>query len=397
MSTGTPTLLVAALTDVGRQRTDNEDAQWVDADAGVAIVCDGMGGHRAGEVASNLAVTLVRDRWTAGDVEQARAAWIRTGTPQARRALVALLRDGVMTANQAIIDRSKAEPDKHGMGTTFTGAMFVGGEALIAHAGDSRAYLVREGIAMRVTDDHTLIARLAEAGVDTNIEPQRWKGVVTNALGIGEPTWIASAAVPLADGDRFLFCSDGVSEYFDEAELGELLTRIASPAKAAQRLIELALERGGHDNATVVLVKVVEAGTTPLTPEARRQDQDALARCPLLADLTPQRRLRVLRVASEHVIHDTEPVPARFLGDRVSWIVIAGEVRRGRTVGGPGALLYPECLAASADATLHPPHEWVARGEVRALVLRADDVDELATDEPDVGEKVYAALAALPR
>lgn len=397
MSTGTPTLLVAALTDVGRLRTENQDTQWADADAGIAIVCDGMGGHRAGEVASNLAVKVVRDRWTASDVEQARATWIRTGTPQARRELIALLRDGVMTANQAIIERSAADQDKRGMGTTFTGAMFVGGEVLIAHAGDSRAYLVRDGIAMRITEDHTLLARLAEAGVDTSLEPQRWKGVVTNALGIGEPTWIASAAVPLADGDRFLFCTDGVSEYFEEAELGELLVQVPSPARAAQRLIELALERGGHDNATVVVVKVVEAGTTPLTAEARRQDQEALARCPLLADLSPQRRLRVLRVASEHTIHDGEPVPARFLGDRVSWIVVAGEVARGRVVGGPGALLYPECLAASAGATLHPPHEWIARGELRALALRADDVDELSTDEPDVGEKLYAALAALPR
>lgn len=397
MSNGIPTLVVASLTDVGRLRRENEDAHWADADAGIAIVCDGMGGHAAGEVASNLAVKLVRDRWTAHDLEQARLTWVRTGTPQARRALIGLLRDGVMVANQAIVDMSTSDRDKQGMGTTFTGALFVGGEALIAHAGDSRAYLVRDGIAMRLTEDHTLLARLAEAGVDTSIEPQRWKGVVTNALGIGEPTWIASAAVPLADGDRFLFCTDGVSEYFEEAELGGVLTQVASPAKAAQRLVELALERGGHDNATVVVVKVLEAGTTALSPDARQRDHDALARCPLLADLSPQRRLRVLRVASEHAIHDGEPVPARFLGDRVSWIVVAGEVARGRTIGEPGALLYPECLAASPDSDLPPPEEWTARGDVRALALRADDVAELASDEPDVGEKLYAALAGLPR
>jgi hypothetical protein len=283
------------------------------------------------------------------------------------------------------------------MGTTFTGAMFVAGEALIAHAGDSRAYLVRDGVAVRITEDHTLLARLAEAGVDTREEPQRWRGVVTNALGIGEPTWIASAAVPLADGDRLLFCSDGVSEYLDEAELGELLTEQPSPARAAQRLIDLALERGGQDNATAIVVKVVEAGGAPVTPEGRRRDQDALARCPLLAGLGLERRLRVLRVASEHAIHDGEPVPARFLGDRVAWIVITGEVRRGRTVGEPGALLYPECLAAAADASIPSPVEWKARGEVRALALRAEDVAAMASDEPDVGERLYAALAGLPR
>ena len=397
MSTPGPTLLVASHTDVGRVREHNEDAHWADADAGIAIVCDGMGGHAAGEVASGLAVRMVRERWTGAAVEAARAAWLRTGTPAARGALFDVLRGAVMEANQAIIDRSSAERDKHGMGTTFTGVMIVGGEALFAHAGDSRAYLVRDGAGAQITDDHTLVARLAEAGVDTRIEPQRWKGVVTNALGIGEPTWIASAALPLADGDRLVLCSDGISEYLDDAELGEVVTQLASPGKAAARLVELALERGGQDNATAVVIKVVEAGGAPVPPEARRRDQEALARCPLLAELSWQRRLRVLRVATEHAFGSGEPVPARFLGDRVAWIVVAGEVVRGRTVGGPGALLYPECLAAAPDAALSPAEEWTARGDVRALALCADDVADLAAEEADVGERLYAALAALPR
>lgn len=394
----TPTMLASAVTHVGRVRTQNEDAHFVDADAGLAIVCDGMGGHAAGEVASNLAVQTVRDHWTGPAVERARQLWLRTGTPEARRALIAAVQGGVLAANQAILDTAAQRHDTHGMGTTFTGALFVAGEAVFAHAGDSRAYLVREGIAVRLTEDHTLLARLEEAGVDVGRgEPTRWKGVVTNALGIGDPTRVSTFTVPLADGDRFVLCSDGVSEYCAEDEIGKVAVAVASPARAAQRLVELALERGGHDNATAVVVRVIEAGATPLSPAARRQDEQALAACPLLARLTPQRRLRALRIASEHAIHAGEPLPARFLGDRVAWIVLSGEASRGdRVVAGPGALLYPESLA-STDAATPAGAEWIARGPVRALVLRAGDVGELARDEPDVGERLYAALSDVVR
>jgi len=389
------TLLAASVTHVGAVRTSNEDAHWVDADAGVAIVCDGMGGHAAGEVASNLAVTVVRERWTDDSTKRAREMWIRTGMPEARRALVASLRQAVFDANTKIIQDSIADRNKHGMGTTFTGVVFVGGEALFAHAGDSRAYLVRDGIAVRVTEDHTLLARLEEAGVDVNSgEPQRWKGVVTNALGIGDPTNVATFSVPLADGDRFLLCSDGVSEYFEEDEIGKLVTSLASPAKAAQRLVDLAIERGGHDNCTAVVIKVVEAGQSARSPEVRKKDDEALARCPLLSGLTSQKRLRVLRIASEHTFHDGEPLPPRFLGDRVAWIVIAGAVVRASEQQGRGALLYPESLVTTAPDDL--PAEWkAARGEVRALVLRASDVQELGRDEPDLGEKIYATLGEM--
>jgi serine/threonine protein phosphatase PrpC len=386
-----PVLLTAAVTDIGKVRTGNEDSHWVDNEAGIAIVCDGMGGHAAGEVASALAVQRVRERWTGAEVTGARDVWLRTGTPQARRTLFALLRAAVFDANQAIIDSSKSERDKHGMGTTFTGAMFVGGEAMIAHAGDSRAYLVRDGVAMRITEDHTLLARLAEAGVDLGGggEATRWKGVVTNALGIGEPTWIATFAVPLADGDRLLLCSDGVSEYYKEEEIGEVLTKTPSPSKAAQKLVDGALERGGHDNATAVVIKVVEAGTGARSPAARKKAEQALLKCPLFAELSPQRQLRVLRVATEHQILDGESLPTRFLGDRVAWIILEGRTHRGNEYGKPGSLHYPEALVSEDDAG----PDWHARGLVRALALRADDVAELATEEPDVGEKLYGALA----
>jgi PPM family protein phosphatase len=388
--TGVPSLIAAAVTDVGKVRAGNEDANCYDTDAGIAIVCDGMGGHQAGEVASALAVEMVRERWAGPDVSRARDTWLRTGTPQARRALFQELRAAVLSANQAIIDLSTQDRDKHGMGTTFTGIAFIGAEAMVSHAGDSRVYLVRDGNAVQVTDDHTLLARLAEAGVTTGPDATRWKGVVTNALGIGEPTWVASSAIPLATGDRLLLCSDGVSEYLADDEIGAVLSSLSSPARGARRLVELALERGGQDNATALVVKVVDVGDPAATLHARQRDDDALARCPLFSELTPRRRMRALRVATEHTIESGEVLPARFLGDRVAWIVLSGRCALAEQRARDGALLYGEALAG-VEAL--PPAEWVARGQVRALALRVDDVAELTREEADVGEKLYAALA----
>lgn len=387
---GTPSLLVAGVTDAGKLRANNEDAHWYDDDAGIAIVCDGMGGHQAGEVASRLAVRMVRERWTGADVERARVQWLRAPTPATRRALVAALRAAVLAANQAIIALSEEDDEKEGMGTTFTGAVFVGDEALVAHAGDSRVYLVRGGVARLLTEDHTLIARLAEAGVETG-DPNRWKGVVTNALGVGEPTWVSVSAVPLCDGDRLLLCSDGISEYLDEAEIGAVLTTQASPARAARALVDLALERGGQDNATAVVVKVVEAGAEAPEPDARARDDEALDRCALFRELTLSRRLRVLAISTRHVIHDGEPLPASFLGERVAWVVIQGAAYRGGERGGRGALLYPESLVATSPPP--PEADWIARGDVHAIAVSVADLDALVHDEPDLGEKLWSALA----
>ena len=176
----------------------------------------------------------------------------------------------------------------------------LGGDAVVAHAGDSRAYLVRGGIAMQLTEDHTLLARLMAAGmpVDRVDESHRWKGVITNALGIGDETKVVTFLVPLSDGDRLLLCSDGISEYVHEAEVGEVLCSQPSPARAAQRLVELAIDRGGEDNATALVIKVLEVGATPIPAEQRKRDDLALARCPLLAPLSPQQRLRALRVSN---------------------------------------------------------------------------------------------------
>jgi PPM family protein phosphatase len=392
----TTTFVAGAATHVGNVREHNEDAHLVDVDHGLFAVCDGMGGHAAGEVASGLAIEVVRERWAALEMREAVKRWAEEGTPVARRGLVDALRGSVMAAHAQIVHEAEQDHKKRGMGTTFVGCVIAGGDALFGHAGDSRAYLVRDGIAMQLTEDHTLLARLAAAGIDVTGqgEESRWKGVLTNALGIGDRTSVSSFVLPLDPGDRLLLCSDGVTEYVVEREIGEVLTSQPSPARAAQRLIELALERGGGDNATAVVVKVLEVGTTRVPAERRARDAAVLGQSTLLGKLTVPQRLRVLKIASERELPGDERIPAATLGDRVAWLILDGKVMRDGAMFGAGDTLYPESLlpdrpAIEKDGLASPA------GPVRALAFRRDDFHELTVDDADLAEPLFAALAEL--
>ena len=394
---GRASIVGAAATHVGNVREHNEDAHFFDADLGLFVVCDGMGGHAAGEVASAIAIESIRDTWASDATLKLADAWAQTGAPDTKRQLLAALRGGVTSAHAAILDEAERDLNKSGMGTTLVGAMVVGNELVFAHAGDSRAYMVRDGIAMQLTEDHTLLARLLAAGidVDTSGEGARFRSMLTNALGIGQEVKVATFIVPLADGDRFLLCSDGVYEYVPEAEIGEVLTKSPSPARSAQKLIELALERGGNDNCTALVVRVLEAGDTPQPSELRRRDDAAIDSCPLWSKrITPQQRLRALRITTQREYNPGERLPAHAMGDRVAWIVLDGQLVQDSDELGPGALVYPESLLADSQP---PPRDLLAvtRTDVRALAMRADDFRELCEDDNELAEALLEGLTPM--
>ncbi len=378
---------------MGKVRDHNEDAHFIDPEAGIFIVCDGMGGHAAGEVASALAVQTIRAKWASDDLLKVSDRWLSHGTPDARRSLLQSIQQGVVAAHDAIVAEAEADRGKSGMGTTLVGALVVGGDVVFAHCGDSRAYLVRDGIAMQLTEDHTLLARLLAAGVDVDVDGDgmRFKSMLTNALGIGQECKVSTFVVPLADGDRFLLCSDGITEYVQEHEVGEVLTTMPSPARAAQKLVEIALERGGGDNATALVIRVLEAGETPRPAELLRRENQAIHACPLWAKLTPQQRLRALRIALPRDYAINDKLPAQTLGDRVAWIIVEGELEQEGHLRGPGSLIYPEALLT--DRPL-PDKDGlaVAQSEVRALALRSDDFRELCDDDPELGQALLDAL-----
>lgn len=391
------TVIASAVTDVGKVREHNEDSHLIDTENQIFIVCDGMGGHAAGEVASSMAVQITRGSWTAPSMRMRVKAYAERGDADTRRSLIQTVRQGVMSSHLEIIDEAKRDEDKAGMGTTFTGFLIAGGEAIFAHAGDSRAYLVRDDIAMQLSDDHTLIARLQASGIDPSTggaATVRWKGVLTNALGIGDATRVATFIVSLYTGDKILLCSDGITEYVNESEIGQVLVSAPSPARSAQRLVDMALDRGGGDNATALVVKVVEAGETRIPPEQRERDEAALGKCPLFESLTPQERLRALRITHLRELKSGKPLVPIALGNRVTYLVLSGEVELADRKVGEGAVIYPEALIEGTDMPGRSKTA-VAATAVRLLTIRQDDLFELAEEESDLGVKLYAAVAKI--
>lgn len=237
---------VYALSDIGSVRAINEDSYYAPAPGeNFCCVADGMGGHQAGEVASAMAVEvfsgMMRDTLF---------------NPHDR------LRRAVSAANQAIYEKARTTPEMAGMGTTMTALLIDKGEAHIAHVGDSRCYLLRNRTLMQLTSDHTLVEELLIKGAITLREarnhPQR--NVITRALGTAEGVEIDLLRVRTQPGDMFLLCSDGLSGCVSEREMLETLNSRMRRENKVAALVEQAIDGGGHDNITVMLVAPEEEG-----------------------------------------------------------------------------------------------------------------------------------------
>ena len=235
----TARIRVGAATDVGRVRDHNEDAYLVAEDLGLIAVADGMGGHRGGEVASTTALEALRIAFLAG----------------------AAIQDAVSAANEAVHDQSVADPNLRGMGTTITAGALTEGSLLLGHVGDSRAYLLREGRLQRVTTDHSLVEELIRAGELTEAEAEHdpRRSMITRALGLDSGVEIDLEEIVLADGDRVLLCSDGLTNMVSENDLVRHLVETSDPQDVARGLVDSANAAGGVDNITAVVIDVVAA------------------------------------------------------------------------------------------------------------------------------------------
>jgi protein phosphatase len=232
-------LRTGAASDVGLVRTNNEDSAFTGQR--LLAVADGVGGMPAGEVASDLVI-----RALAG-LEEA---------PAAAEPLIQL-RDAVEAANQRIRASSEADDGRHGMGTTVTALLLSGDQLALLHVGDSRCYLLRDGQLGQVTRDDTYVQSLVDQGVMTREDARRHprRSVVTQAVQ-GVPLSPTAQMLTPAPGDRYLLCSDGLSDYVDDAAIAEALRSYRDPQDCADRLVALALEAGAPDNVTVIVADV---------------------------------------------------------------------------------------------------------------------------------------------
>src|SRR2546423_5042181 len=231
----------ASLTDVGRQRQSNEDS-YLERPP-LFAVADGMGGARAGEVASRVAVEAFADR-----------AW--EGAPEEQ--LAAVTRE----ATRRIYEMAQGDSERAGMGTTLTAVMISGRDVAVSHVGDSRLYRLRDGRLERLTEDHSLVEELVRQGrlspEEAENHPQR--SVITRALGPEPDVEVETFTHTARDGDVYLICSDGLSGMVSEDDITAILERADSLDAAARELIEAANRAGGKDNITVVLFRVAADG-----------------------------------------------------------------------------------------------------------------------------------------
>ena len=237
----------AGLTDPGLTRTGNEDSMLLEPP--LYAVADGMGGHRAGEVASRDAVVA-----------------LLSNAP--READAKALARAVRAANRAVIESAAKSRTRTGMGTTLTAAMVDGTHVLVAHVGDSRAYLLHDGALTRITEDHSIVADLVRQGAiteeDARFHPQR--SVITRALG-SDPDMVADVyEVRATPGDRLLLTTDGLTGMLPDDFIAELLDPARTPEEAAAKLVEAANRAGGYDNITVVIVDLDDTPAAQLAP-----------------------------------------------------------------------------------------------------------------------------------
>ena len=248
---GASAISIGAATHVGRVRTGNEDAFI--AEPLVVGVADGMGGHQAGEVASAIAVQMLRDR-------------LSQGAPSLEAATAA-----VVAANSAIFNGARDNAEQRGMGTTLTALIVLAEDAaavrrfVLLNVGDSRTYLLRGGRLRCITVDHSYVQELVSTGHITEVEARTHprRNIVTRALGIESTVRVDNWVLPFVKGDRYLLCSDGLVDEVDDGEITDVLAAHADAQRAAEALVDAANRHGGRDNTTVVVVDVLDGDVAP--------------------------------------------------------------------------------------------------------------------------------------
>jgi len=259
----TAALEFASATDPGRVRSHNEDSIGTDAEIGLAVLADGMGGYNAGEVASGIAVAVV-----SSETKRALAGLElhkldpQTGLTGAER----IAREHTSKANTSIFEAARSQPQYSGMGTTLVVALFFDNRLCVAHVGDSRLYRLRGETFEQITRDHSLLQEQIDSGMITReaAKLSQNKNLVTRALGIDAEVDTEVHVYDTQPGDTYLLCSDGLSDMVEDEDMHLTLTSLqANLQLAADQLVQQANDNGGRDNISVILVRVKDDYAAP--------------------------------------------------------------------------------------------------------------------------------------
>lgn len=317
----------AAATDVGRVRDHNEDAYLVDQELGLFVVCDGMGGHASGEVASALTIRVLQNYLRERVAELTRVDRGEAGA----ELLGQLLTEAISSASSEVNTMGTTDRSKRGMGTTCSALLIRGAKGAMGHVGDSRLYVTRNGL-HQLSDDHTFSQEAARNGLDLSLAT-KYQNVLTRAVGTQRAVKVDTLGFDVLPGDTYLLCSDGLHKYAPDAKDLSPFLENAVTAEIPQKLVAFANEAGGSDNVTALVVRA--SRTTVRTARAVQVEADlyALRHIELFAELNMAELVRVYgafrerRCApGEEVIHEDEESSTLF-------VIVSGtmEVQKGHT------------------------------------------------------------------
>jgi len=378
----------ASRTDTGRVRSRNEDSFSAAPDIGLYIVADGMGGQAGGDEASRYACLTIeeyvrRRHEVLQDYESDPA-------PERRRAVFQLLEEAIRAASERIIKEGESHTELGGMATTAVVLLLLGEHAFVANLGDSRAYLLRDGYARLLTEDHSLFFELIRQGrLSRDATGFPYKNVVTRALGVRGTALADTFDFEVMAGDRFILCTDGLHGYMDDEE-AYLLAANGKPDTAAERLVEFALDSGGADNVTVVLadVKSIDGDDE----EVRERDR-VMSVFPILAGIDFGDRVRMISQFDHRMVEDGQTLFQEGEEADGLYCVVSGsvEIRRADkavVTFGPGANLGEISLVEKRPRLATA----LARGAVDVLVLRRQVFGGMVRRSPRLASKLLYNL-----
>ena len=381
--------------DPGRERESNEDSYFIDDELGLYVVCDGMGGHQAGEVASALAieavVEVVRARQPAV-VQLPNGDW--DSAP-----LVEATQDAVNRACQVVYETASSDRSKAGMGCTLTTLLTSGPKAVMGHVGDTRLYLLREGAGHQLSTDHTMAAEFARMGVirPENVKTHHLAHVLTRAIGPQPAVQVDLLPLDLMPGDLFIVCSDGLSDYLSDSQGLAERARGAGLEELPGALVAFANESGGRDNTTVVAIRVEEEAVQAAivgTAEDTKQQIHALAAAPIFDEDFFVYLLRLVDAADVRDYQNDEVVLSEGQTLAAIYVPIQGQLRVASSGGRSYDVGRGEVLG---ETSLFRPRKALAAvtavGSCRVLVLDAEGLRKLIRRHPWFGIGVLERLA----
>jgi serine/threonine protein phosphatase PrpC len=386
-------IVVAGQTDVGQKRDHNEDDLLMDPELGLYVVCDGMGGHAAGEVASRHAKEAVQR--VLRDSRSVLEAAAQSDSVDARDAVIALVEGAVNTACSEIFDIATRDHGKAGMGTTLVMMVVLGGKGLMAHVGDSRLYMVRAGQIHQLSEDHSYTSEMVKRGKMTREQARQspYANVITRAVGIQKNVQVDTLLFDIIPGDTFLLCSDGLHGYYDDPnDLADALGN-DDHEKIPPALIQTANTRGGKDNITAVVLRAVaDPGDQDL--EAARATEinlklDTLKKIPLFRYLTYQELVKVLNITYLETYETGAQIIKEGDSGEELYIVLAGRVFVSR---GPQEIveLHPGVHFGEMALVDQSPRSATvtARDPTRLLVVQRRSFYTLIRKEPVLAVKL---------